>query len=830
MNPFTANSTAIRKPCTLLAAMALLALGACSGSGRMTEITDAPAKVDAPLPSLSDGSKVQLIDQSIIDPEKRITKDDFLALKARMFGISPYYSVLRADLFCVRQGDKFGILRLNAKTGEQEEALPSIYDGCVLATDKRAVVEKDGLFGVVNRDDKVIVPFEYVTILPFDENNFLLRGEDGMWRAANWKLKKNQDDEDGKLVLSKTTLEDAMIADSNHLVVRRGGKWGVVSLEDVMNGAEIPDTVFEFDDARTRFRYKYFDNRDFVFNSRYGDMRSKAPRSGDVVVKKGEFFGLIIPGKNYRSEDTYDSIEYMPASDMYKAYIPSGVKVLGSSFPESFDSINLFEDVKAVGRNQLFVTRGGNLGIVLDGELHMGPYAVGVDKIRYVKDGVYVVSISEDANDMVFVNENFNQLDGVVYDLVNLDGNFVIRHVKNGSSLEVTDRDLQIKLTLPGYELVDAKGSFAVFRDGDGLLTIRDLENGHELMPGTFYREYQGAIQSGGVWYPMLCGADNCFVFRSDDKGTTRLFEQAPGTIRSKGCIGATTCEDKDPLFTQNMIFRNPEGKWGIFDFNGNVVVGYRYDAIIPMNDYLLLAVKDGRKEVIDLKGTVVAQAGYDHYRANPYNNILIVQKGDKCGFVNSKGKVIGEPEYEKCGFFKTVNNARLLNRAIVMKNGKYGLVDINNDTKIPFIYDNIEWSVRLPFDVSGRDRNVLRIGNPRNEKITAVFEEPIDKNYDPVMFDSVNSLEDKLAAEIGAMSYKSINAASEVKGRLEVLKKLDKAVEKKRADEQKKMEEEMRKNTKEEAAAKPKPAKKAKKDKEDKEEPAQKRKDGPIP
>ena len=127
------------------------------------------------------------------------------------------------------------------------------------------------------------------------------------------------------------------------------------------------------------------------------------------------------------------------------------------------------------------------------------------------------------------------------------------------------------------------------------------------------------------------------------------------------------------------MIFWNeekPEDGINVTDMNGNVLFhksgeadknGYRTTRIYPFNQGLAMA--DIAK--FDENGNVL-EYGY--------------------GFINTEGKFVTLPYYRD--FYRSgVNSYKIFNDgglASIMKGGKYGAIDKNENTRIPFAYDKI--------------------------------------------------------------------------------------------------------------------------------------------
>jgi len=179
------------------------------------------------------------------------------------------------------------------------------------------------------------------------------------------------------------------------------------------------------------------------------------------------------------------------------------------------------------------------------------------------------------------------------------------------------------------------------------------------------------------------------------------------------------------------------DDKYGVVDFDGNVIVKPEYEQIdsLDYKEGLLLVKKDGKFGVINIKGATVVKTKYDEIQSDGYyedgagfNKIgfIIGEKIDdeyKFGYINFKGKQILDIKYNqieriqntsknedtylvafennKAGFYK--NKENILKHEyediaydsnndclILQKDFKQGISDLSGNIVIDIQYDNI--------------------------------------------------------------------------------------------------------------------------------------------
>ena len=136
-------------------------------------------------------------------------------------------------------------------------------------------------------------------------------------------------------------------------------------------------------------------------------------------------------------------------------------------------------------------------------------------------------------------------------------------------------------------------------------------------------------------------------------------------------------------------IVKSEDGKYGIVDYSNTQVLEAKYDEIykIHANDFYVVK-QDGKQVLIKKDGTVTLSEGFDEITAILKNieNGVIYKKSNKYGVMKTTGEVTIEASYEelketKSGIF------------IAKKDGKYGVIDLENNQKVGFKYQTMSYN-----------------------------------------------------------------------------------------------------------------------------------------
>ena len=158
---------------------------------------------------------------------------------------------------------------------------------------------------------------------------------------------------------------------------------------------------------------------------------------------------------------------------------------------------------------------------------------------------------------------------------------------------------------------------------------------------------------------------------------------------------------------------------WGYINLKNETVIPFEYDDANPFSEGLALVKKDERKFYIDTTGQVAFYVeGYSF--CGPFSCGLsqVSLSSGMDGFLNVHGELVIGTNYEIArafhdgvseaygnghwGVINTVCDTLIPfaysylrghnGQYIIRKDGKYGMIDINNNTIIPIEYDMLEW------------------------------------------------------------------------------------------------------------------------------------------
>lgn len=139
------------------------------------------------------------------------------------------------------------------------------------------------------------------------------------------------------------------------------------------------------------------------------------------------------------------------------------------------------------------------------------------------------------------------------------------------------------------------------------------------------------------------------------------------------------------------------EGKFGLMDPDHNLVVPPEYDSVGRL-DGLIHAQKGNLHGVFSEQGEEIIPVKYGNpIRFN--NGVSPIKVQGKYGYIDTMGRVVCEPKFEKAEFFPTEK------LAAVQLNGKWGFIDPNFKMVIPNKYDDTSFFIEGLCAVSKRGK-----------------------------------------------------------------------------------------------------------------------------
>ncbi|MCL2860656.1 MAG: WG repeat-containing protein [Oscillospiraceae bacterium] len=177
----------------------------------------------------------------------------------------------------------------------------------------------------------------------------------------------------------------------------------------------------------------------------------------------------------------------------------------------------------------------------------------------------------------------------------------------------------------------------------------------------------------------------------------------------------------------KNILKVEKNGKYGIVNYDGKVLLSLEYDDIQTLKGASnnITIVKDGKMGLCNGLGEIIIDPQYKKILPlgdNAQNGYIVVDSNNKYGIVGTNKKVTIEPKYTdikeesganqyivKDGNWELINNQNEVllnsngafddiiavngNNVIVKQNNKYGVVDINGKIEIPCQYDYLGYT-----------------------------------------------------------------------------------------------------------------------------------------
>ncbi|WEK20516.1 MAG: WG repeat-containing protein [Candidatus Pedobacter colombiensis] len=154
------------------------------------------------------------------------------------------------------------------------------------------------------------------------------------------------------------------------------------------------------------------------------------------------------------------------------------------------------------------------------------------------------------------------------------------------------------------------------------------------------------------------------------------------GLLDSTGKIVVPFLYDTIIRIADNSIIASKGGYVGVIDWEGNIIVPFIYLTIEDLGRFYKVCI-NGKYGSIDKNGKHIIKPVYDQMDYL-YGGFLVVTKDDKQGVFNIKGEEIVKPIYDSC---KPCGKTNI----IVHKSEKAGLLDDKGALIYPCIYKEIE-------------------------------------------------------------------------------------------------------------------------------------------
>lgn len=182
--------------------------------------------------------------------------------------------------------------------------------------------------------------------------------------------------------------------------------------------------------------------------------------------------------------------------------------------------------------------------------------------------------------------------------------------------------------------------------------------------------------------------------------------------------------------YEDNVLRIRKNNKYGLINFEGKEVLACEYDEITALNGVKsnILVKKDGKLGLVNEKGQTIINTEYTNIltlKEGYKNEYIVVNENNQYGLVSTSGKVLLESKYEmvkylnssnlfavkEAGIWKVINIEDMSvvidggysdikevkgDNIVVIKDGKYGVINTAKEQKIPFEYEDITYAFSI--------------------------------------------------------------------------------------------------------------------------------------
>ena len=494
-------------------------------------------------------------------------------------------------------------------------------------------LEQDGKYGVIDREGNIVVEPVYSTIdIPNPTLPVFIKSDDGQNFSA---IDNNGNDiltgYESVEAISINNISSNIPYEKTVLKYKQGGLYGLID----MQGNKITDNIYN---SITNIDYKE-GNLKVEQNGQYGvinikgttiikpeyesiiadgyyDEETKYERAGFILRIKtddGYKFGyadrkgkiILEPLYNEISritEITGDDIFLITANNGRYGVVKNGKEVLK----------NDFTDINFDQNNNLLILQKDNSWGVVDLE---GNNIVPIDYDNIIIGGKYINA--QKGEDTLIFDASGNNIDTDILSYNQVNDNYAIvidkdnnyNIVDNAGNKKLNENYTYIEYLNNDEFIVTIDGKTGII-NGEGNSIIEVNYNAIQQIDGTNALQ---AVDSENNRTDIIDkdmqiheGIENAYI--SKETNYIKLYSETDVKYYNLDGKEITYKE----IAPNNSIYADKkDGKWGLVDANGNVVVNYEYDMVTEQNGNVAGVKKDGKWQIVDTKGQLVSDNAY---------------------------------------------------------------------------------------------------------------------------------------------------------------------------------------------------------------------------
>ena len=158
--------------------------------------------------------------------------------------------------------------------------------------------------------------------------------------------------------------------------------------------------------------------------------------------------------------------------------------------------------------------------------------------------------------------------------------------------------------------------------------------------------------------------------------------------------------------------------KYGVINWDKSVALETKYEEIKPIyGDGKFVVKQDGKWKIVDTSGKSYLEGKFDNVKSIDGENVVI-QKNGKYGVTTIAGETKLETKYEDITYTYADNY-------IAKQNGKFGILNLSGETKLDFVYKTLIYRKDVDFyEGSKEEINSDLIDRDFNVKLTGIITE----------------------------------------------------------------------------------------------------------
>ncbi len=494
-------------------------------------------------------------------------------------------------------------------------------------------LEKDGLYGVIDRDGNVVIEPKYTSIdIPNPTKAVFIKSDDGKnYSAIDDKGNQLYADYDSVEAISINSITSNIPYEKTVLKYKQGGLYGLIDFD----GKKITENIYN---SITNIDYKE-GNLKVEQNGSYGVINIKGTTILEPVYdaimadgyyneatkyEKAGFILRIVTDEGYRFgyadrtgkiilDTLYNEVSRLTevkGDDVYLVTSTNGRYGLYKNNKEIL--ANEYTDISFDPNNNLLIVQKDQAQGVVNLE---GNNIVPIDYDNIIIGGKYIDA--QKGEETVVFDSNGNNLntDILSYNQVSdlaivIDKNNNYNIVDSSGNKKLKENYTYIEYFNNNYFIVTKDGKTGVI-NGNGNVVINLEYDAIQAIDGTNVLQ---AIKTNenrtdiidsnmniheGIVNANVVKKDNYIKVYSETE--VKYFDLSGNEITYK------------ELFPNNTLYASESnGKWGLVDKNGKVVVNYDYDMVTEQNGNVFGVKKDGVWQVIDTSGELVSDNKYN--------------------------------------------------------------------------------------------------------------------------------------------------------------------------------------------------------------------------